>query len=108
MNDLKAQVCLLKTEIVSLKTKDLEIEAKLSILEPRKNTQSTLPTLELDISRIPDTKIPENQFLQTISHVTFQKWYSIVKLVVNDFSINTVALIAVSYTHLTLPTKRIV
>ena len=45
-----------------------------------------------DISGIHDAEIPETQFLQTISKVTFQKWYSIVKLVVNNFSINTVAL----------------
>ena len=31
--------------------------------------------------------------MQTISKITFQKWYSIVKLVVEDISINAIALI---------------
>jgi len=33
------------------------------------------------------------QFLQTISKITFQKWYSVVNLTVEDFSVNTIALI---------------
>jgi len=45
------------------------------------------------ISGIQETEIPQAQFLQTISKVTFQKWYSIVKFIVKDFSVNTVALI---------------
>jgi len=75
-NDLQAQVFLLKTEVVSLKAKDLEIEAKIAILETNKANPSIVPNLDFDISQ-----------------VTFQKLYSVVKLVVNDFSINTVALI---------------
>ena len=51
------------------------------------------PDLSLHILGIPTTEILDNQFLHTISQVAFQKWYSIVKLVVNDFFINTVALI---------------
>jgi len=46
-----------------------------------------------DIFGIQETEIPQTQFLQTISKVTFQEWYSIVTLVVNDFSINAIALI---------------
>ena len=34
----------------------------------------------MDISGIPKTEILTTQFLQTISKITFQKWYSIVKL----------------------------
>ena len=56
-------------------------------------TESPIILQTPDNSRIPETEIPQTQFLQTISKVTFQKWYSVVKLVVNDFSINTIALI---------------
>ena len=71
-----------------LKTKDL---TKLAILESFKTKPLVLETE--DISGIQETKILQTQFLQTISKVTFQKWYSIVTLVVNDFSMNAVALI---------------
>jgi len=77
--------------VSSLKTKDLEIEAKLAILESFKRKPLVLETE--DISGIQEIEIPHTQFLQTISKVTFQKWYSIVTLVVNDFSMNVVALI---------------
>ena len=35
----------------------------------------------------------KQQFIQTISKITFQKWFSIVTLIAEDFSTNTVALI---------------
>jgi len=91
INDLKTQVCFLKTEVSGLKTKDLEIETKLAILESFKTKPLVLETE--DISGIQETEIPHTQFLQTISKVTFQKWYSIVTLVVNDFSMNAIVLI---------------
>ena len=91
INDLKTQVLFLKTEISGLKTKDLEIETKIAILESFKTKPLVLETE--DISGIQETDIPHTQFLQKISKVTFQKWYSIVTLVVNDFSMNAVALI---------------
>jgi len=53
-----------------------------------------IPTnIPLEISNIPETEIPTKQFLQTISKITFQKWFSIVTLTVEDFSTNTIALI---------------
>jgi len=58
-----------------------------------KNYTSIPPTLPLDIAGIPETEISDTQFLQSISKVTFQKWYSIVKLLIEDFSINAIALI---------------
>jgi len=51
------------------------------------------PTIPIEISNISETEIPTKQFMQTISKITFQKWFSIVTLVVEDFSTNTVALI---------------
>jgi len=84
---------LLKTEVLALKIEDLDIEAKLTILDSRKASTSYTPNITLDITEVPDSNIPESQFLQTISQVTFQKWYSIVKLIVNDFSTNSLALI---------------
>jgi len=42
---------------------------------------------------IPEAEIPTTQFLQTISKITFQKRYSIIALVVEDFSISAIALI---------------
>ena len=44
-----------------------------------------------EISGIQGSEILDTQFLQTISKVTFQKWYAVIKLVVNDFSINIIA-----------------
>ena len=51
------------------------------------------PPPDLHSPVVSDTEIPQTQFLQTISRITFQKWYSIVNLVVDDFSINEIALI---------------
>ena len=71
-----------------------DLEAKLALLQiqPQK---IEIPTnaIPLEISNIPETEIPNKQFLQTISKITFQKWFSIVTLTVEDFSTNTVALI---------------
>jgi len=55
-------------------------------------TKSLVLEIE-DISGIQETEIPQTQFLQTISKVTFQKWYSVATLVVNYFSINAIAII---------------
>ena len=72
INDLKNQVRFLKTKVTILKTKDLEIEAKVSMLESlRTNPPAIIQTPE--ISGIQETEIPQAQFLQTISMVTFQK-----------------------------------
>ena len=90
VNDLKTQVRFLKTEISDLKTKDLEIETKLALFESVKTKSLVLETE--DISAIQETEIPQTQFLQTISKVTFQKWYSVVTLVVIDSSINAIAI----------------
>ena len=92
INDLKSQVRFLKSEVSGLKTKDLEIETKIALLESFRIDPPAVLETE-NISGIQETEIPETQFLQTISKVTFQKWYSVVTLVVNDFSINVVALI---------------
>ena len=78
---------------MNLKTADLTIEAKLALLETQKFEQVILHSFLVDISGIPEAEIPTTQFLQTISKITFQKWYSIVTLVVEDFSTNVIALI---------------
>jgi len=90
---LKNEVKYLKTEVLNLKTADLTLEAKLALLQsPPANTE--IPnTIPVDITGIPEEEIPTKQFLQTISKITFQKWFSIVTLAVEDFSTNTVALI---------------
>ena len=90
INELKGQVRLLKTEVLFLKTKDLEIDAKIAVIESLK---SNPPVPELLSPVISETEVPQTQFLQTISHINFQKWYSIVNLVVEDFSIRLIALI---------------
>jgi len=91
INELKGQVRLLKTEVLYLKTKDLEIDAKIAMIESLKYNPPPPP--ELHSPTISDTEIPQTKFLQTISHITFQKWYSIVNVVVEDFSIKLIALI---------------
>ena len=90
LNELKAHVKLLKNDIIILKTKDLEIEAKFSMLQAITNDPITN---EIVTTEITEEEIPQAQFLQTISRITFQKWYSVVKFIVEDFSINVVALI---------------
>jgi len=93
INELKAQVRYLKTEVTNLKTADLTIEAKLALLEAQKDDPVIPQSFPVEISGIPDTEIPTPQFLRTISKITFQKWYSIVTLVVEDTSVNAIALI---------------
>jgi len=60
-------------------------------------TQTSKPeiptSVPVGIFGISNTKIPTTQFLQTISKITFQKWYSIVMLTVDDFSVNSITLI---------------
>ena len=93
INELKAQVRYLKTEVMNVKTADLTLEAKLALLEAHKSGPAIPLSIPVGISRIPDTEIPTTQFLQTISKITFQKWYSIVTLVLEDISVNAIALI---------------
>jgi len=62
----------------------------LSLLVSEQEIPQSMP---VEISGIPEAEIPTTQFLQTISKITFQKWYSIVTLVVEDISVNAIALI---------------
>jgi len=62
-------------------------------LESQKLEPTILPTIPIDIFGILETEIPTKQFLQTISKITFKKWYSNVTLVVEDSSVNAIALI---------------
>jgi len=93
INDLKTQVKYLKTEVMALKTADLRIEAKLTLLQSQKTDQQIPSSIPVDISGISEAEIPTTQFLRTIFKITFQKWYSIVTLVVEDISVNAIALI---------------
>ena len=93
INELKTQVRYLKTEVTNLKTADLTMEAKLALLEAQK-TESPIPSsVPVEIFGIPEAEVPTTQFLQTISKTTFQKWYSIVTLIVEDFPVSAIALI---------------
>jgi len=91
LNELKGQSRLPKTEVLFLKTKDPEIEAKIAMIESLKADPPPPP--DLHTPAVSNTEIPQTQFLQTTSRITFQKWYSIVNLVVDDFSINVITLI---------------
>ena len=93
INELKIQVRHLKREVINLKTSDLAIEAKLALLESQKSEPAIPQSIPVEISGIPETKIPTPQVLQTISKITFEKWYSIVTLVMEDISINAIAFI---------------
>ena len=66
---------------------------KLSILETQTPSSSKIPDNLPNIQNVPENKVSEEQFLYTISQVTFQKRYSIIKVVVNHFSTNAIALI---------------
>jgi len=79
--------------VLNLKTTDLTIEAKLALLQSQPPNTEIPNTIPVDITGIPEAEIPTPQFLQTVSKITFQKWFSIVTLAMKDFSTNTVALI---------------
>jgi len=87
INELKKQVKYLKTEVMHLKTADLRIEAKLALLQSQKTDLEIPSPIPVDISGISEAEIPTTQFLQTISKIAFQKWYSIVTLVVKDIAL---------------------
>jgi len=93
ISQLKTEVKYLKTEVLNLKTTYLTLEAKLALLQVTPANTAIPNTIPADITGKPEEEIPTQQFLQTISKITFQKWFSIVTLAVEDFSTNTVALI---------------
>jgi len=93
INQLKVEVKHLKAKVLNLKTTDLTLEAKLALLQAPPANIAIPNTIPVDIAGIPEEEIPTQQFLQTISKITFQKWFSIVTLAVEDFSTNTIALI---------------
>ena len=80
-------------EVLQLKTTDLTFEAKLALLQTQTPKFDIPKSAPVDIAGISDIEIPTPKFLQTISKITFQKWYSIVTLMVEDFTVNPIALI---------------
>jgi len=76
-----------------LQATDLELHTKLSIMETQISNSSNIRVHFQNIDNIPENVVSQEQFLYTISEATIQKWYSIVKIVVNDFSAIAVALI---------------
>jgi len=93
INQLKNEVKYLKNEVLNLKTNDLTLEAKLALLQNPPQLNEIPLQIPVEISQISDKEIPNKQFIQTISKITFQKWFSIVTLMVEDSSTNIVALI---------------
>ena len=72
---------------------NLELHTGLSIMETQLSSSSNIPVNFEHIDNIPENVVSQKQFLCTTSQATIQKWYSIVKIVVNDFSTNAIALI---------------
>ena len=93
IDQLKIEIKYLKTEVLQLKTADLTTEAKLALLQNQTPKLDIPESVLVDISSISDIEIPTPKFLQTISKITFQKWYSIVTLTVEDFTVNSITLI---------------
>ena len=62
-------------------------------METQISSSSNIPVNFQHIDNIPANEVSQEQFLYTIAHATIQEWYSIVKIVVNDFCTNAVALI---------------
>jgi len=79
--------------VLNLKTTDLTIEAKLALLQTQTSKPEIPTSVPVHTFGISDAEIPTTQFLQTISKITFQKWYSTVTLTIDDFSVNSIALI---------------
>ncbi|KAK9668727.1 hypothetical protein RND81_13G081900 [Saponaria officinalis] len=96
---LKAQVNDLHNQLQNIHINESELDLRLSALE-HKNAAYSTPN-EPDNSKnkgvieeiIAENVVIEDQFVQTIQKVNFQKWYAIVTLKVKDFSKNFLALI---------------
>ena len=73
VNELKAQVRNLRHEITNLKATDLELHAKLSIMETQIPSSSHIPDNFQNIENIPNNEVSQEQFFHTISQVTIQK-----------------------------------
>jgi len=69
------------------------LKQNLALLESYKSEPTIPQSVPVEISGIPETEIPTPRFLNNVSKITFQKWYSIVTLIVDDFSVNAIALI---------------
>ena len=73
INQIKNEVKYLKDEVLNLKTNDLTLEAKLALLQNPPQQVEIPASIPLEISQIADTEISTQQFIQTISKITFQK-----------------------------------
>lgn len=80
----------LQQEIIELKLKDLEIESKLTLIDNNQPSTSNTKTNEISIAENP---IKEDQYINTIEKMTFQKWFALVTITVEDFKETFVALI---------------
>jgi len=93
VSKMEAQVRDLRQEIINPKATYLELQTKLSILETRIPSYSKVSYSLENIGNTPENEVSEEQFLHIISQVTFQKCYSVVKIVLHNFSINAIAAI---------------
>lgn len=93
INHIKSQIKQIQDSILDLHTKDLSIEAKLSLLEnnncPKQKSKEII--IEHQAS---SSDFTNDQFCQVIERISFQKWYCLITLSVsNDFQRNIIALV---------------
>ena len=62
-------------------------------METQISSSSNIPVNFQHTDNIPENVVSQEQCLSTISQMITKKWHSIVKIVINDFSANAVALI---------------
>ena len=71
IKQIKNEVKYLKNEVLNLKTKDLTLEAKLALLQTPPQPNEIPTSIPIEISQKAETEIPTQQFIQTISKITF-------------------------------------
>ncbi|KAK9739978.1 hypothetical protein RND81_03G001700 [Saponaria officinalis] len=97
LNSLKAQVNDLRNQLQNIHVNESELDLRLSALEHKNTTCSTSNESSKNKNVIEDiiaeNIVIEEQFVQTIQKINFQKWYAIVTFKVQDFQKNLLALI---------------
>ncbi|KAK9665587.1 hypothetical protein RND81_14G121500 [Saponaria officinalis] len=97
LNSLKTQVNDLRNQLQNIHVNESELDLRLSALEHKNTTCSTSNESSKNKNIIEDiiaeNIVIEDQFVQTIQKINFQKWYAIVTFKVRDFQKNLLALI---------------
>ena len=97
IEDLKEEIQEIKKQIDQLKQENGQIKQKNEqirniIQYKQENSTKTSNNKDLGII-IPDKQTPIESFINTISKIDFQRWYINVKVMIEDFEVEMIALI---------------